>query len=66
MQTQVLGTVFDVNAYPGKVAAVTLFQGRVRVSDSFLRPKAEHYNYDFFSGVDYTIDLRRPNKKEIF
>ena len=33
MQTQVLGTVFDVNAYPGKVAAVTLFQGRVRVSD---------------------------------
>ena len=33
MQTQVLGTVFDVNAYPGKVAAVTLFQGRVRISD---------------------------------
>ena len=33
MQTQVLGTVFDVNAYPGKVAAVTLFQGRVRVSN---------------------------------
>lgn len=33
MQTQVLGTVFDVNAYPGKTAAVTLFQGRVRVSD---------------------------------
>lgn len=31
MQTQVLGTVFDVNAYPGKAAAVTLFQGRVRV-----------------------------------
>lgn len=27
MQTQVLGTVFDVNAYPGKVVAVTLFQG---------------------------------------
>lgn len=33
MQTRVLGTVFDVNAYPGKVAVVTLFQGRVRVSD---------------------------------
>ena len=33
MQKQVLGTVFDVNAYPGKVAAVTLFQGRVRISD---------------------------------
>ena len=34
--------------------------GRVRVSDAFLRPKVEHYNYDFFSGVEYTIDLRRP------
>ena len=34
--------------------------GRVRVSDRFLRPKIEHYNYDFFSGMDYTIDLRRP------
>ena len=31
MQTQVLGTVFDVNAYPGNAPAVTLFQGRVKV-----------------------------------
>lgn len=34
MQTEVLGTVFDVNAYPGSgTSAVTLYQGRVRVSD---------------------------------
>jgi ferric-dicitrate binding protein FerR (iron transport regulator) len=33
MQTQVLGTVFDVSAYPGSGAsAVTLYQGCVRVS----------------------------------
>ena len=31
MQTQVLGTVFDVNAYPGNAPAVTLYQGRVKV-----------------------------------
>lgn len=33
--------------------------GVVRVSDRFLRPKVEHYNYDYFSGIDYVIDLRR-------
>lgn len=34
MQTEVLGTVFDVNAYPGSgTSAVTLYQGKVRVSN---------------------------------
>lgn len=32
MQTQVLGTVFDVNAYPGNAPAVTLYKGKVEVS----------------------------------
>ena len=31
MQTQVLGTVFDVNAYPGNPPVVTLYQGHVSV-----------------------------------
>ena len=34
--------------------------GEVCVNSRFLRPKIEHYNYDYFSGMDYTIDLRRP------
>ena len=34
--------------------------GAVRVSDEFLRPKVEHYNYDFYSGIRYTFDVRRP------
>lgn len=34
--------------------------GALRVSDEFLLPKVEHYNYDYFSGVDYVIDVRRP------
>lgn len=34
MQTQVLGTVFDVSAYPGSgTSAVTLYEGCVRVSE---------------------------------
>ena len=34
--------------------------GAVRVSDEFLRPKVEHYNYDFYSGIRYTFDVRKP------
>lgn len=34
--------------------------GVVCVSDDFLRPKAEHYNYDFYSGIRYTFDVRKP------
>ena len=30
------------------------------VSKSFLYPKIEHYNYDFFSGLTYTVDLHKP------
>ena len=35
-------------------------QGKLCISDEFLRPKVQHYNYDFFSGIDYVIDTRRP------
>ena len=29
----------------------------VRISDSFLKPKVEHYNYDYFSNIEYTFTL---------
>lgn len=34
--------------------------GNVAIADSFLRPKEAHYNYDYFSGVEYTFDLSQP------
>ena len=34
--------------------------GKLCISNEFLAPKVEHYNYDYFSGVDYVIDVRRP------
>lgn len=34
--------------------------GNLCLSDAFMRPKVQHYNYDYFSGVDYVIDTRRP------
>ncbi|WP_418667913.1 bifunctional metallophosphatase/5'-nucleotidase [Allofournierella sp.] len=41
-------------------AYFTLKNGRPAVSEAFLLPKIEHYNYDFFAGLAYTFDLRRP------
>ena len=37
-----------------------LENGKPKVSAAFLQPKVEHYNYDFFAGLDYAFDLRRP------
>lgn len=34
--------------------------GAVHVSNAFLEPKVEHYNYDFYRGISYTVDLTRP------
>ena len=34
--------------------------GDVKISDVFLQPKVEHYNYDFYAGLWYEFDLRRP------
>ena len=34
--------------------------GTLRVSDCFLAPKVEHYNYDYYAGVTYTYDISRP------
>lgn len=30
--------------------------GEVEIADSFLIPKVEHYNYDYYAGVTYEID----------
>ena len=33
--------------------------GQIGISESYLYPKVEHYNYDFFIGITYEIDVRR-------
>ncbi|WP_348921783.1 bifunctional metallophosphatase/5'-nucleotidase [Enterococcus rotai] len=32
-------------------------QNHVMISPSYLYPKVEHYHFDFFVGIDYTVDL---------
>ena len=34
--------------------------GTLRVSDCFLEPKVEHYNYDYYAGVSYAYDISQP------
>ena len=31
----------------------------VKISDLFLKPKVEHYNYDYFANLNYTFDLNK-------
>lgn len=38
----------------------TLVDGQLGVSDEFIYPKKQHYNYDMFGGFDYTIDVTKP------
>lgn len=35
-------------------------EGRIAVARPFLEPKEAHFNYDYFSGIEYTFDLSRP------
>lgn len=35
-------------------------QGNLRVSQSFLSPIVMHYNFDYISGLEVTVDVRRP------
>ena len=35
----------------------TLIDGNITVSDAFSKPKEQHYNYDMFDGIDYTIKV---------
>ena len=34
--------------------------GSLGIGDFFTKPKEAHYNYDYFSGIEYAFDLRRP------
>ncbi|EET59728.1 5'-nucleotidase, C-terminal domain protein [Marvinbryantia formatexigens DSM 14469] len=38
----------------------TLKDGRIQISEEFIKPKIEHYNYDFYAGLQYRFDLEKP------
>ncbi|MBO0466481.1 bifunctional metallophosphatase/5'-nucleotidase [Enterococcus plantarum] len=40
-------------------------QNKVNISTHYLYPKIEHYHFDFFVGIDYTIDLCQKAGKRV-
>lgn len=37
----------------------------ISISDSFLKPKVEHYNYDYYSNIEYGFNLNSNNKNSL-
>ncbi len=35
-------------------------EGKIAISETFLKPKVEHYNYDYYAGIEYVFDIRKP------
>ncbi|WP_029192497.1 bifunctional metallophosphatase/5'-nucleotidase [Paenibacillus harenae] len=40
-------------------------QGEIRVNPSYMEPKAQHYNYDMWAGIDYELDISRPEGSRV-
>lgn len=34
--------------------------GEIAVNPAYIRPKAQHYNYDMWEGIEYELDIARP------
>ncbi|MFI3210964.1 MAG: bifunctional UDP-sugar hydrolase/5'-nucleotidase [Peptostreptococcaceae bacterium] len=52
-----------LNALKRSASYFDIKDNKVIVSKKFLIPKEEHYNYDYFANVEYSVDL---NTKEIY
>lgn len=39
--------------------------GKIGISESFLNPKIEHYNFDFYRGVTYKVSYDKPKGERI-
>lgn len=56
---------YIIQALEQSASYFTLADGEPVVSEAFLIPKAQPFNYDLWSGIDYTIDLRNPEGSRV-
>lgn len=42
-----------------------LDKGKPCINESYLIPKVTHYNFDYFKGIEFTVDLNKPFGKRI-
>lgn len=54
-----------IDALEQNATYFTLQDGYPVVSSTFLHPKEQHYNYDMWDGIEYTIDLRKPEGQRV-
>ncbi|MGE7673802.1 bifunctional metallophosphatase/5'-nucleotidase [Lysinibacillus sp. NPDC094403] len=43
----------------------TVEAGELNVAESFLYPKAQPYNYDMWEGIEYILDISKPNGERV-
>ncbi|MDF2669419.1 MAG: 2, 3-cyclic nucleotide 2-phosphodiesterase [Paenibacillus sp.] len=43
----------------------TSIAGEVEIKDTFMLPKPQPYNYDMWEGIQYTLDIRRPEGSRV-
>lgn len=59
-------TIVKINGQELKLALeenakyFTLINDQITISETFSKPKEQHYNYDMFDGVEYTIKVSNP------
>lgn len=39
--------------------------GGLRVSDAYLEPKPQHFNYDMWEGIEYVLDISKPEGQRV-
>ncbi|MCC3372585.1 bifunctional UDP-sugar hydrolase/5'-nucleotidase [Cohnella sp. REN36] len=39
--------------------------GALRVSDAYLEPKPQHFNYDMWEGIEYVLDVSKPEGERV-
>ncbi|GIP44729.1 2',3'-cyclic-nucleotide 2'-phosphodiesterase [Paenibacillus sp. J45TS6] len=39
--------------------------GRLQVSEGYLQPKPQHFNYDMWEGIEYELDISRPEGSRV-
>ncbi|WEK54612.1 MAG: bifunctional UDP-sugar hydrolase/5'-nucleotidase [Candidatus Cohnella colombiensis] len=43
-----------------KYFSIEELTGRLQVSDSYMWPKPQHFNYDMWEGIEYELDISKP------
>lgn len=54
-----------VEALEQCAAFFTLSDGQITINPNYYIPKPQYYNYDIFSGIDYTFDISKPEGQRV-